>query len=915
MTRFPCLALLVLSLAFSPAAWAQAAAPLPAGVVAASSVEGITEYRLPNGLQVLLVPDESKPSTTVNLTFRVGSRHENYGETGMAHLLEHLIFKGTPTTKNVWAEFTKRGLRANGTTWVDRTNYFASFNANEENLQWYLGWLADAMVNSFIAEEDLTSEMTVVRNEMEMGENNPGRILFERTLSAMYDWHNYGKSTIGARADVENVDISRLQAFYRLHYQPDNATIIVAGKFDAARTLAWVSKSFGAISKPQRVLPATYTLDAVQDGERQITVRRVGGTPLIYVGYHVPPGSHADFAAVALLTQVLGDTPGGRLHKRVVEKQLAAGAFGEALSFAEPGLMIVGAQLAPGQDLDKARSEITAVLDGVASEPITTQELERARVQWLNAWDKGFNDPQIVGVALSDAISLGDWRMYFLKRDQVRKVTLADINRVASERLRADNRTVALYRPTAAPQRAPAPAKVDVLALVKDYKGDAQLAQAEVFEATPANLHARTQTSALPSGLKVALLPKGTRGKAVQARLALHFGDERNFKGQDTAASFVAAMLQMGGAGLTRQQIADRFDELQAQVGFSANGQTVYVGIVTVREQLPATIELVGRLLREPVFPADGLEETRRQWLAGLEEQRHEPEAVVDNAVQRHGNPYPRGDLRYAATFDEQEADIKAITVAQLRDFHRRFYSAAAGEFAAVGDFDAAAVNQALQKAFGDWKQAATPVGAYTRLPRPAVNATPARLLLQTPDKQNATLMARLSLPLTDSHADYAPLLLANRIVGGGGSSRLWKRIRETEGLSYDVRSGINWNEFEPNSSWVSTAIFAPQNQPKVEAAWREELARSVRDGFTATELEEARTGLLNARRLNRAQDDALTGDGIGMLYLKRNFLRMQEIDDRIARVTLEEANAAWRRHFDISKLVVAWGGDFKKAP
>jgi zinc protease len=415
--------------------------------------------------------------------------------------------------------------------------------------------------------------------------------------------------------------------------------------------------------------------------------------------------------------------------------------------------------------------------------------------------------------------------------------------------------------------------------------------------------------------LKLALLPKGTRGKAVQARLALHFGDVNSFKGQDTAASFVAAMLQMGGAGLTRQQIADRFDELRAQVGFSANGQTVYASIVTVREQLPATIELVGRLLREPAFPADALEEARRQWLAGLEEQRHEPEAVVDNAVQRHGNPYPRGDLRYAATFDEQEADIKAVTVAQLQAFHRRFYSAAAGEFAAVGDFDTAAVNQALTKAFGDWKQAAVPAAAYVRAPRPAVGAPPVRLMLPTPDKQNATLLARLTLPITDSHADYAPLLVANRIVGGGGSSRLWMRIREKEGLSYDVRSGISWNEFEPNSTWVSSAIFAPQNQPKVESAWRDELTRAVRDGFTATELEEARNGLLNARRLNRAQDDAITGEGIGMLYLKRNFLRMQEMDDRIARVTLEEANAAWRRHFDINKLVVAWGGDFKKAP
>jgi len=216
---------------------AAAGAALAQPLAKVTSVEGIDEYRLANGLQVLLIPDDSKPTTTVNLTIRVGSRMENYGETGMAHLLEHMMFKGTPTHPKVWAEFQSRGLRANGSTWFDRTNYTASFAADEANLDWYVGWLADAMIHSFIARKDLDTEMTVVRNEMEMGENSPERSLFKQTLAAMYDWHNYGKSTIGARADVENVDIPRLQAFYRLYYQPDNATLVVSGKFNPAKTL------------------------------------------------------------------------------------------------------------------------------------------------------------------------------------------------------------------------------------------------------------------------------------------------------------------------------------------------------------------------------------------------------------------------------------------------------------------------------------------------------------------------------------------------------------------------------------------------------------------------------------------------------------------------------------------------------
>lgn len=889
-----------------------AAQPLPAGMTAGASVEGITEYRLANGLQVLLVADDSKPTTTVNLTFRVGSRHENYGETGMAHLLEHLMFKGTPTHRNVWSDFSKRGLRANGSTWYDRTNYFASFSANDDTLRWYVGWLADAMVNSFIARTDLDSEMTVVRNEMERGENSPSRVLQQQALAAMYQWHNYGKSTIGARSDVENVDIGRLQAFYRLWYQPDNATLIVSGRFDTRKTLALVADSFGRIPRPQRVLPVTYTLDPAQDGERQVTVRRVGGSPMIYVGLHVPASQHPDFAAVELLAQVLGDTPGGRLHKRVVETQLASATFGYVYSLAEPSPLFVGAQLAPGQDVDKARAAMLGVLDGLAGEPVTAEELERARTQWIKQWELAFTDPETVGVELSEAIARGDWRLYFLSRDRVRAVTLDDVNRVAKTYVLPDNRTIATYLPAEAPQRAPTPALVDVAAMVKDYKGDTTAAAVEAFDPTPANLEARTRKSTLASGMRVGLLPKGTRGRLVQARVRLHYGDLQSLNGLETVGAMTAALLDKGGAGLTRQQVADQFDRLRAEVGFAASDQTLNVSIATTRENLPQVIELVGRLLREPALPPEALEEVRRQWLTGIERQRKEPESVIGLAVQRHGNPYPRGDLRYASTFDEQVEDVKAVSAEAVRSFHRRFYSAARSEFSAVGDLDEAAVSKALQKAFGDWSQPVAGPLPYVRVPQPLVAVKPERFVLLTPDKQNANLLAALDLPLNDLSADYPALTLANFIFGSGGSSRLWVRVREKEGLSYGVGSSVQWSQQDENSPWRMQAIFAPSNRQKVETAVREELARAVKEGFTQAELDQARNGLLNFRRLNRAQDGAMAGALAQNLYLERDFLLSQRIDDALAKVTLEQVNEAFRRYVKPDNLVIAWGGDFK---
>src|ERR1700749_842802 len=278
LNRFSCvppLALAAATLMISPS---QAAGPTAKSSAAAEirKIEGVTEYRLPNGLQVLLYPDESSSTVSVNVTYKVGSRHESYGETGMAHLLEHMNFKGTPTHTKIMDELSARGGQANATTSWDRTWYYETLPATSSNLEWALGMEADRMTHSFIAKNDLDTEMTVVRNEFENGENNPARVLHERVLETAYLWHNYGHPTIGARADIEGVPIERLQKFYHTYYQPDNAALIVTGKFDPKATLAFIEKVFGTIPKPTLILANLYTAEPAQDGMREVTLRRSG---------------------------------------------------------------------------------------------------------------------------------------------------------------------------------------------------------------------------------------------------------------------------------------------------------------------------------------------------------------------------------------------------------------------------------------------------------------------------------------------------------------------------------------------------------------------------------------------------------------------------------------------------------------
>src|SRR5690625_6156337 len=294
-----------------------------ASLQAIAEIEGVSEYQLDNGLRIILAPDESRPNTTVNMTYLVGSRHENYGQTGMAHLLEHMLFRGTPDMPNALAEISKRGLAANGTTSSDRTNYFATFASDVETLLWNLDWQADVMTNATISQEELDAEMTEVAEEMERGENSPFRVLMQKMQSAAFQWHNYGKSTIGARSDVEQVDVDQLRAFYKEYYQPDNAVLIVAGRFDPVSTLAHIQEVFSRIPKPDRRLKPEYTVEPVQDGPRMVTVKRQGGSPIVAAQYHIPAEASPEFIPLSLGVNILADTPSGRLYQALVENDLS----------------------------------------------------------------------------------------------------------------------------------------------------------------------------------------------------------------------------------------------------------------------------------------------------------------------------------------------------------------------------------------------------------------------------------------------------------------------------------------------------------------------------------------------------------------------------------------------------------------
>jgi zinc protease len=901
--------IVILGLAGLASAGAFAVAPkLPAVPQQVRSIEGVTEYRLANGLQVLLYPDQSSSTVSVNVTYKVGSRHESYGETGMAHLLEHMNFKGTPTHPKIMDELSSRGARANATTAYDRTNYFETLPATTANLEWALGMEADRMTHSLIAKKDLDTEMTVVRNEFEAGENSPANVLRERVLETAYLWHNYGHPTIGARADIEGVPIERLQKFYHTYYQPDNAALIVTGKFDQKATLAYIEKVFGVIPKPTRILPNLYTTEPPQDGMREVTLRRSGGEQVLEEVFHVPADAHPDAVSLSLLTSLLNERPAGLLYKRLVETKLAVSASADLEAMYDPGFLMISVSLPKGGDLGAVRRELDAILQTIRSEDFSQDELERVRNDQFNGYERLMNSSPEMASNLSENVAVGDWRLLFWDRDLLKKVTVADVKRVAATYLIDSNLTVGTFVPDDKPLRAvitPAP-KLD--ALLAGYTGQAAVAEGEHFDATPKNLEARVKRGVAGS-IKTAYLVKKTKGDRVSGVIDLHFGSVESLKNKAEVAQFTAGLLMRGTQAHTRQQIQDELTRLKTTLRVNGGASGLSASFETPAANLDQTLMLIAEVLQKPAFPAADLDELKRSALSRIESARTDPQAIASLALRRSLSPYLSGDFRYVPTLDESVAAVNAVSLGDVQTFYKQFIGASNAEAALVGSFDAADATKQLTELFGVWKSP-SPFERAVGIYKPTANDSK---VFATPDKANAVFSLAGLLKIRDDDPQYPALEIGNEILGGGVmNSRLATRIRQKDGLSYGVGSQVHADSLDAVGSFSIFAISAPQNTAKVESDTKEEMAKVIANGFTADEVAAAKSGILSEMTLSRSNDGSLARDLAAHLYLNRDFTWDASYEKAIDSASPDAIHKAMQEFLSPDQFVTVKAGDFK---
>jgi zinc protease len=577
----------------------------------------------------------------------------------------------------------------------------------------------------------------------------------------------------------------------------------------------------------------------------------------------------------------------------------------------DPGFAEAFAQLKPDQSVDDAAQALLKTIEGMTANPPTQEEVDRAKARLLKTTEINMANSQMVALMLGGFIGDGDWRLLFLNRDEIGKVTPADVARVAKAYLKSSNRTLGEFIPTAAPDRAEIAAAPDVATRFKDFKGGAAMQEGEAFDHAPKSIEGRLIRASLPNGMKLVLLPKKTRGGIVVVDLALRSGNEKTLFGKQMLATITPEMLMRGTKSMNRQQIEDKTDRLKAQI--NPFGGIGYAGawMRTEEANLPETLRMVRELLRESTFPDSEFEQVRLKHIADAESQKTEPNSLASIELNRHMSArYPRGDVRYASTLDEQIEDLKSLKVEDLRSFYKDFWAPSVGEIVVVGQFDPAKIRSLLTELFGDWKNS----GPYARIEHPYQSVEAINRKLETPDKQNALFIASLPVKMNDDDPAYPAATMGEMILGGSPNSRLFERIRIKDGLSYGAGTQLQVPTKSDGGSLFAYAITAPQNMPKVESAFQDEVARILKDGVTQDELEKAKKTWLDARIIQRTDESNLARRLVDLEYWERTMDWDAKLEAGVAALTLEQVNDELKRYLNPPAFSIVEGGDFKKA-
>tara|TARA_B110001450_G_scaffold220076_1_gene215373 strand:- start:18 stop:2783 length:2766 start_codon:yes stop_codon:yes gene_type:complete len=876
----------------------------------------IEEYLYePNGLSILLIKDNSTPVVTTQITYSVGSKHEVSGNTGSTHLLEHLLFKGTPKynkkTQTIASALQNVGARMNATTWYDRTNYYETIPS--DYLELALDIEADRMRNSFLKAEDKAAEMTVVRNEFERGENNPSSLLSKEIWATAFKAHTYHHSTIGWRSDIENAPIEKLKEFYNTYYWPNNATLSIIGDFNTETVFQLVDTYFGVIEKSPNDFPQPYTEEPQQFGPRKTVIKKPGKQGLVVVAFKSPGKMHKDHAALSVLSDIIRSGASSVLNKTFVDTGLALYAYSALSSFKEHNLFSVGAGFAESSNHEDINEKIILVLNNIKKNGVAQVDLDRvvakSRANDILRRDGSF---AIAGV-INEAIAAGDWTNYITDIVKLSQVSIEDIKRVANTYLLEDQSTTGYFIPKTATPSSVSTTKgsqnfhEDSRAFFRDPQAENE-SQYFVSDDMPDPVLKlqHTQQSKLKynrkliSGIDITTVKTGVKG-FVNVVGSINSG--RFYAAENgVVAAFAADMLLKGTFTKDKYELSKNLESLGVRLIIRAGTYKTTFSFKCLSNDLEEVAGLLADALRNPAFNEKEFELLKQQYIGNTTNRLESPAALA--RIKLSQLIYPDNHPEYNDSIETQIEKINSVTLSDIKTFHEKYYGVKEMHMVAVGAINDS-VSMTLGNAFKGWNggvETKKVINKGKALP----NAKTAVITIE--GKPNAQLLMAQYTGLNILDIDYRPFQIGVFSLGGGFSGRLMQTVRDNDGLTYSIGARHSSDRYS-DGYFVVSASFNPTLIQKGEDATRVQINKWIDEGLSETELENKKSNLIGSFKVRLSTTGGLASSILSFINEGKSPAYIDEYPKEIKAVTLNQVNSAIKKYINPASFLIIKSG------
>jgi len=880
---------------------------------------GIQEYELiSNGLKVLLNEDRSSPVVTVMVTYLVGSRNELEGKRGAAHLLEHMMFKGTENYQKqkgtaIAAVLQRIGAHMNASTWTDGTNYYETLPSDELDLA--LDIESERMRGSLFREEDLASEMHVVHSELEKIENSPFSMLDQALWGAAFTTHPYHFPVIGWRKDIEETSARDLKKFYDTYYWPNNACLAVMGDYDPGLILQKLADTFGKLPRSPEAIPQVSLKEPAQTAQRHTEIRREDRVESVIVAHKIPEFTHEDAPALDALALILTNGKNSRLYRELVNSGLAVDMRSDASKSHDPGLFVTQAIISPGVPHDEVRETILRVYGKVILESVSAEELANAQTQLethiLYSRDGSYHKAQ----ELSSLIASGDWSLYASYLDQIRALTQADIQQAAQKYLKDENMTTAYLI-----SKNPSPRDEQIMANAALPSEERAITENNLLKHAEAiadkTAHAKKHTtpdafvkplservsSSLVQGIRV-LTIKTPVEKVVTITGSIE-GAGQAYSTNPVLPEMVVNMLDEGTQRRDKFEIARLLERCGAQVGFQIGHKRASFKARCLAKDVPLVMEIVSEQLRYPLFDAAEFEKQKQRLEVDITHAMSSTSDQAESAVSRM--IYPLGHPYYEPPFEDQLIALKKLTREDLIRFHETQYNPKNIIIVAAGEVDTRIFTQTIEEGMKDWPENKSP--ALPKHPQLAL-AEAQKVIVPIPDKSKFDVVMGHYLPVKYGDPLYYSIFLANFILGGDFSSRLSNKVRDEYGLTYSIYSEISGVDRNNGGHWQISMILNPTVLDRGIEAALEEIKLYIAQRPSEQEVEDNKATLKGMYQVSLSTTEGIASRILANEEMDLPLSHLDNYPNLISAITPEQVNQAIKTYFQPEKFQIACAG------